>query len=314
MATAFTDGADWALRLDGVVKRYGEHTALDGVSLAVPRGQLFGLIGHNGAGKSTLFKLLLNLITPSAGRLWIAGREVQGRSSRDTRRRVGYLPENLVLYDNLDGLETLQFFARMKGAPLASCPGLLERVGLGGVGRKPVRGYSKGMRQRLGFAQALLGQPELLLLDEPTTGLDPAGTRDFFDQLQRLRDAGVTLVISSHVLAELQGRVDALAMLAGGRLAAQGTVQQLRERSALPLRLVVSAAAPRLDALPAALAGLAAGPGLQLQRQAPDRLQLQLPRAHKMAVLGLLTQAGVDDLQLHEPTLEDVYFDLRSAA
>ncbi len=312
MATAFTDDdGDAAVRLDGVVKRYGEHTALDGVTLAVPRGQLFGLIGHNGAGKSTLFKLLLNLITPTAGRLWIAGREVLGTASRDTRRRVGYLPENLVLYDNLDGLETLQFFARMKGAPPSQCAALLEHVGLGGVGRKPVRGYSKGMRQRLGFAQALLGQPELLLLDEPTSGLDPAGTRDFFDRLQQLRDAGVTLVISSHVLAELQGRVDALAMLAGGRLAAQGTVQQLRERSALPLRLVVSAPSARLDALPAALAGHG---GLQLQRQAPDRLLVNLPRAQKMAVLGLVTHAGVDDVQLHEPTLEDVYFDLRSAA
>lgn len=311
MVTDSTETAETALRLDAVVKRYGEHTALDGVSLAVPRGQLFGLIGHNGAGKSTLFKLLLNLITPTSGRLWIAGHEVRGTASRDTRRRVGYLPENLVLYDNLDGLETLQFFARMKGAPLASCAGLLERVGLGGVGRKPVRGYSKGMRQRLGFAQALLGAPGLLLLDEPTTGLDPAGTRDLFDQLQRLRDVGVTLVISSHVLAELQGRVDALAMLASGRLAAQGTVQQLRERSALPLRLVVTAAAAQLDALPAALSG---HDGLVLQRQAPDRLQLALPRTQKMAVLGLLTRLGVDDLQLHEPTLEDVYFDMRSAA
>lgn len=300
-----------ALRLQAVIKRYGEHAALDGVSLAVPRGQLFGLIGHNGAGKSTLFKLLLNLVTPTSGRLWIAGLEVRGTASRDTRRRVGYLPENLVLYDNLDGLETLQFFARLKGAPRSQCAELLERVGLGGVGKRPVRGYSKGMRQRLGFAQALLGQPELLLLDEPTTGLDPAGTRDFFAQLQQLRDAGVTLVISSHVLAELQGRVDALAMLANGRLAAQGTVQALRERSGLPLRLDISASPAKLDALPRQLA---AHQGLRLERAAPDRLRLELPRHGKMAVLRTLALAGVADLQLHEPTLEDVYFDLRAAA
>jgi Cu-processing system ATP-binding protein len=300
-----------ALRLEQVVKRYGELAALDGVSLAVPRGQLFGLIGHNGAGKSTLFKLLLNLITPTAGRLWIAGQEVRGTATRDTRRRVGYLPENLVLYDNLSGMETLQFFARLKGAPLAQCAELLERVGLGGVGKRPVRGYSKGMRQRLGFAQTLLGEPEILLLDEPTTGLDPAGTRDFFRQLEALRDAGVTLVISSHVLAELQGRVDALAMLAGGRLAAHGTVQQLRERSALPLRLVVSGTPAQLDALPAALSG---HDGLRVRREADDRLQLELPRMHKMGVLTVVTRAGVADVQLHEPTLEDVYFDLRSAA
>ncbi|MEK8028207.1 ABC transporter ATP-binding protein [Pseudaquabacterium rugosum] len=305
---------DPALRLASVVKRYGGHAALDAVSLGVPRGQLFGLIGHNGAGKSTLFKLLLNLITPDSGQLWIAGREVRGTAGPDTRRRVGYLPENLVLYDNLDGLETLQFFARLKGAPLSQCAPLLEQVGLGGVGRKPVRGYSKGMRQRLGFAQALLGTPELLLLDEPTTGLDPAGTRDFYAQLDRLRAAGVTLVISSHVLAELQGRVDGLAMLAGGRLVAQGSVQALRERSDLPLRLVLQASAMQLDALPAALAPMAAPGDLRWQRLDATRLQLQLPRGHKMAVLGRLAQAPLDDLQLHEPTLEDVYFDLRSAA
>jgi len=298
-----------AIRLAAVVKRYGEQAALDGVSLAVPRGQLFGLIGHNGAGKSTLLKLLLNLIAPTSGRLWIAGREVRGTAHRDTRRRVGYLPENLVLYDNLSGIETLQFFARLKGAPLSQCPELLARVGLGDVGKRPLRGYSKGMRQRLGFAQALLGQPELLLLDEPTTGLDPSGTRDFFTQLKQLRDSGVTLLISSHVLAELQGRVDALAMLAGGRLAAQGTVQELRERSALPLRLVVSGTPEQLDALPR---DLASHPGLRLHRDTPERLQLELPRPQKMAVLAVLTRIGLADLQLQEPTLEDVYFDLRS--
>jgi Cu-processing system ATP-binding protein len=127
-----------ALRLEGLGKRYGAFAALEGVSLAIPRGQLFGLIGHNGAGKSTLFKLLLNLIVPTSGRIWLAGVEVRGTASRDTRRSVGYLPENLVLYDNLSGLETLRFFARLKGAPLAQCGELLERVGLAAAGAKPV--------------------------------------------------------------------------------------------------------------------------------------------------------------------------------
>ena len=310
MATAFTDDdGDAAVRLDGVVKRYGEHTALDGVTLAVPRGQLFGLIGHNGAGKSTLFKLLLNLITPTAGRLWIAGREVLGTASRDTRRRVGYLPENLVLYDNLDGLETLQFFARMKGAPPSQCAALLEHVGLGGVGRKPVRGYSKGMRQRLGFAQALLGEPQVLLLDEPTNGLDPQAIRDFYATLRELQAGGVTIVITSHILAELQERVDRLAILASGKLQALGSVQALREQAHMPLTIHLTlAAADR----PAALGLLSAVPGVTAA-ETPEGLHVDCPRGSKMAVIGALAPLGaaLQDLQIQEPSLEDVYFDLR---
>ena len=220
-----------ALHLEGVTKPYGSRRtpllALDNVSLRVPRGQLFGLIGHNGAGKSTLFKLVLGLITPSQGRIQVNGCTVNGPDFRTTRRALGYLPENLVLYDNLTGLETLRFFARLKGAPQTQCAALLDRVGLTRAGGRAVREYSKGMRQRLGFAQALLGDPQLLLLDEPTTGLDPSAIRDFYDQLDLLRSQGVTLVISSHILAELQQRVDALAMLSNGRVCAQGSVQAL---------------------------------------------------------------------------------------
>ena len=307
-----TSNSAEALRLQGVAKHYGRGStllkALDGVDLTVPRGQLFGLIGHNGAGKSTLFKLVLGLIAPSQGQLWVDGCEVGGRNFREARRRLGYLPENLVLYDNLDGLETLRFFARLKGAPLAQCATLLEDVGLSHAGRRPVREYSKGMRQRLGFAQALLGDPQLLLLDEPTTGLDPAAIRDFYAQLDRLRARGVTLVISSHILAELEQRVDALAMLSNGRLCAQGTVGALRERSTRPLHLRLEGEAAVLDALPARLAGL---PGVTWQRDGAQQASLDCPRALKMPLLQQLAAQPLTDLRLQEPTLEDLYFELR---
>ncbi len=304
-----------ALRLQGVTKHYGRGgallKALDGVDLSVPRGQLLGLIGHNGAGKSTLFKLVLGLIAPTQGRLWVDGCEVGGRQFREARRRLGYLPENLVLYDNLDGLETLRFFARLKGAPLSQCATLLEQAGLAHAGRRPVREYSKGMRQRLGFAQALLGDPQLLLLDEPTTGLDPAAIRDFYAQLDRLRARGVTLVISSHILAELEQRVDALAMLSGGRLRAQGSVAALRERSTRPLQLRLQADAALLDALPQQLAAL---PGLGWQRDDAQRARIDCPRALKMPLLQRLAAQPLIDLGIEEPTLEDLYFELREAA
>ena len=306
-----------ALRLQGVTKQYGTRraplVALEQVDLTVPRGQLFGLIGHNGAGKSTLFKLVLGLITASAGQIQVNGCDVAGRDFRAVRRTLGYLPENLVLYDNLSGLETLHFFARLKGAPLSQCATLLEQVGLARAALRPVREYSKGMRQRLGFAQALLGAPQLLLLDEPTTGLDPSAIRDFYEQLQALRARGVTLVISTHVLAELEHRVDALAILSNGRIRAHGTVHDLRERSRMPLTLRMEGSEAQLQTLVDDLLERWPGPPLEMNRPGAGMLLVRCPREHKMALLEQVTRAGLTDLQIQEPSLEDVYFGMSEA-
>jgi len=300
-----SDGAA-AIALRGVRKHYGALHAVDGVDLDIAQGEIFGLIGHNGAGKSTLFKMMLGLVTPTAGSIQVGATPVGGRHFRAVRRQLGYLPENVVLYDNLDGLETLRFFARLKGAPLHECPAMLERVGLAHAGKRPVREYSKGMRQRLGFAQALLGKPRVLFLDEPTNGLDPQAIRDFYAQLQELRAGGVTVIITSHILAELQERVDRLAILAAGRVQAVGSVQALRERTALPLVAEIdvdeadrSAAAQALDA---AL-------GVQAET-CPAGLRLSLPRERKMALLAALAPLGarVQDVRLQEPSLEDMFF------
>ena len=295
-----------AISLRGVSKHYGALHAVDGVDLDIPKGEIFGLIGHNGAGKSTLFKMMLGLVKPTQGTLLIAGAQVGGRGFRAARRQLGYLPENVVLYDNLDGLETLRFFARLKSAPLAQCADILERVGLAHAGKRPVREYSKGMRQRLGFAQALLGSPRVLFLDEPTNGLDPQAIRDFYATLRTLQTNGVTVVITSHILAELQERVDRLAIMANGRIQALGSVQALREQTHMPLifDLVLDAG----DFAPIAQALLAATG--EAAEAVPGGLRLACPRARKMAVLAALTPFGgrVHDLALREPSLEDVFF------
>ena len=309
MRSPVTHVAD-AVALRGVVRHFGAVRAVDGIDLAVERGELFGLIGHNGAGKSTLIRLMLGLIEPDAGSIHVDGQPVGGRGFREVRRRIGWLPENVVLYDNLSGHETLAYFARLKGADRAEIDPLLDRVGLMPAARRPVREYSKGMRQRLGFAQALLGRPAVLLLDEPTTGLDPAAIRDFYATLGDLRARGTTVIVTSHILAELQERVDRIALLAGGRVQATGRVQQLRERMALPLALAVRASTPEsLPLLRTALGALPlAGPAWQ-----GTELRARLPRDAKLALLrllGALPAGAVADVQLHEPTLEDVYFAL----
>lgn len=293
-----------------VSKTFGALRAVDGVDLNVLPGEIFGLIGHNGAGKSTLFKMMLGLIAVDAGDIHIAGVPVRGRGFRAARRQVGYLPENVVLYDNLSGLETLQFFARLKRVPAAQCAPALQRVGLGGVGDKPVRAYSKGMRQRLGFAQALLGSPRVLFLDEPTSGLDPAAIRDFYATLQALRAQGVTITITSHILAELQERVDRLAIMANGRIQAMGTVAQLREQARMPLTMLLKLRAGDLDSVSRRFESL---DGVRASTS-PDGqgLVLSVARAQKMAAVRTLAALGdeVEDIGIREPSLEDVFFGL----
>ena len=290
----------------GVRKHYGNIHAVDGVDLDIRAGELFGLIGHNGAGKSTLFRMMLGLIPPTSGDIRIGGARVGGRDFRAVRRSVGYLPENVVLYDNLTGLETLWFFARLKGVAPAEAGPALERVGLGYAAKRRVREYSKGMRQRLGFAQALLGRPRILFLDEPTTGLDPEAIRGFYATLRQLRSEGVTTVITSHILAEIQERVDRIAIMAAGKVQAHGTVQDLRERVDLPLWFSVRVAKADFETVRAALSHLR----VDAIEAHDDHVKVRCRREAKMAVIEALARLDgrVLDLTVREPSLEDVFF------
>lgn len=311
MADTFQQRDDGAaapavIAVRGVHKHFGRTRAVDGVDLEIRAGELFGLIGHNGAGKSTLFKMMLGLIEPSAGEIRINDVPVSGADFRQVRRQVGYLPESVVLYDNLTAVETLQFFARLKGVARPDIGGILERVGLAHAARRRVREYSKGMRQRLGFAQALLGSPRLLFLDEPTSGLDPEAIRGFYATLRQLRDEGVTVVTTSHILAEIQERVDRLAIMAAGQVQACGTVQALRERMDLPLRLRVHGAPEAMPVIRGALDALALG---RVDTHV-DHVSVECRRDLKMPVIAALSALGaqVRDLTVIEPSLEDVFF------
>jgi Cu-processing system ATP-binding protein len=285
-----------------LAKRYGDLAALDGISAVVPRGQVIGLLGHNGAGKSTLIKLILGLIAPSGGRL-----EVLGQSpwrAHALRRRIGYLPESATFYGNLTGRELLDYLARLKQAPRAQIATLLDRVGLAHAADRRIGTYSKGMRQRLGLAQALLGSPDLVLLDEPTTGLDPQATRELYRIVGELRADGRCVLVSSHLLAELEPHIDGALILRQGKLLAAGSLHALGEQAALPAQVLLRT---REQAMPELLARLETG-GLSAQPRPDGRLELQVPRASKLRMLReLLADPAIVDLDVREPTLAQLY-------
>lgn len=301
-------GTELVISLRNVSKTFGAVHAVTDIDLDIRRGEMLGLIGHNGAGKSTLFKMMLGLLPVSAGEIRVCGVDIASDAFRNVRRDIGYLPENVVLYDNLTGLETLKFFGRLKGVPASACGPVLERVGLSHAADRRVHGYSKGMRQRLGFAQALLGSPRLLFLDEPTSGLDPEAIRDFYLTLAALRSEGVTMVLTSHILAEIQERVDRLAILAAGRLQALGSLQSLREQVHLPLRIRVRT----LGDMAADIAERVNVAGVTIVRPGPSQIEFRCAREDKMRVLTQLIQHSdsIGDLQVLEPSLEDVFFGL----
>lgn len=293
------------IEVTNVTKSYGEVRAIDGISLSVAQGEMFGLIGHNGAGKSTLFKLMLGLTPPTSGEIRVRGALINGRDFREVRRRIGYLPESFVTYDNLSGLEVLHLFADLKKVPRSACAEVLVRVGLRDAAERRVRGYSKGMRQRLGFAQVLLGKPDLIFLDEPTNGLDPEGIHDFYKVLREVQAQGATIVITSHILAEIQSRVDRLVILNSGRIAAQGTLTELRAQMVLP-SIIEATLRPGHDVtIESALASV---PGLDIGIDGTS-LRIACAPAQKVAVLGILSAMGeaVQDIAMHEPSLEDLF-------
>jgi ABC-2 type transport system ATP-binding protein len=280
------------------------YRALDGLTLDVEQGEIFGFLGPNGAGKTTTLKLLMQLIFPSSGHAAILGRPVGDLA---TRHRIGYLPENPYFYDYLTAEELLNYFGQLFGYSAADrrarVSSLLDRVGIGRERRLQLRKFSKGMIQRVGIAQALLNDPEVIFLDEPMSGLDPLGRRDVRALILELRDQGRTVFFSSHILSDAEALCRRVAVVAGGRLAAVGKLSDILAFQVRGWELVVSGvSAEVLDRVkPAVERVLEISPGrytLILPKDAsPDRLLSQL-------AAGGATLVSLNPL--HE-TLEDFF-------
>jgi ABC-2 type transport system ATP-binding protein len=223
------------IQTEALTRRYGRQTAVDALSLEIHEREIFGFLGPNGAGKTTTILMLLGLTEPTAGHARVLGVD-PAHDPLQIKRQVGYLPENVGFYDDLTGRENLRFMARLNGLPTGQTgpkiEGALSTVGLNGEGDKLVGAYSRGMRQRLGIAELLIKDPRLLILDEPTLGLDPDGTNKMLDLIVSLsRDRGITVMLSSHQLEQVQRICTRVGIMIKGKLVALGTIDELAKRT-----------------------------------------------------------------------------------
>jgi len=293
-----------SITLSHVSKFYGRHVAVNDVSLSLPEGKLMALVGHNGAGKSTLIKLMLSLTRPSSGEISIFGKDPLAEKALEIRSAMGFLPENIIFEGALSGREVMTFFARLKGEPVAKSLELFDLVGLSDVMDRKIKTYSKGMRQRLGLAQAFIGEPKILLLDEPTSGLDPAAQTQFYDIVKMLKKSGASIIISSHALTELEAQADLIAMMNSGHMMACAPIGELRKIADLTSTL-------RLNVVEGRASGIAEDLkecGMPIQVNG-SYVEIAISPDEKMAVLKRVSGLGssVLDVDVYSPSLDRLY-------
>jgi ABC-2 type transport system ATP-binding protein len=294
-----------AIDLDGVTKRFGDVTAVSDLDLTVSEGEVFGFLGPNGAGKSTTINMLLDFVRPTGGEARVLGLDVR-EESKAIRERTGVLPEGYDVYERLTGREHVEFVIESKDAD-DDAEALLERVGVADASDRRAGGYSKGMKQRLVLAMALVGDPELLILDEPTTGLDPNGARKMRELIREENDRGATVFFSSHILGQVEAVCDTVGILRSGELVAEDSVEGLREATQGDLKLIVTVAdTAGLDDALGAVRDLPAVSGVTVEA---DRVTVTCEGGEKMTVLNAFEEAGLDveDFDTEEISLENLF-------
>lgn len=289
-----------AISIRGLSKRYGKLTAVRNLDLEVAPGEIFGFLGLNGAGKTTTIRILLDLLRPSAGQAWIFGHNCQNQGL-EARALTGYLPGEMGLYSDMTGSEVLDLLAGLSGhtTDLTRRRELQERFELpDSVTRRKLREYSTGMKRKLGLIQAFQADPRVLILDEPTEGLDPLMQESFYALLAESRSRGRTVFMSSHVLSEVERVCDRVAVLSKGELVWLSTVQESRRLAARRVRVYFSQDVAQASGLP---------PGHQMLEITPRVWNLRVEGALG-PLLQVLASLPVKDIEVEEPKLEDVLF------
>ena len=294
------------LDLQAIEVAFGDNRALKGVDVQCRAGQATMLIGPNGAGKSTLIKVLLGLVRADSGSLVFDGKP--GRIDHAFKSNLGYLPEAAAFAENLTGRQVLRFFASARGCGKGDVNRVLERIGLTHAAGRTVRGYSRGMRQRLGLGAAILGDPHILIMDEPTGGLDQEGLSVLWDVMQEWRDKGRIVLISSHDLTLLENRVDTLYLLQAGRCKAHGSPGELRDRAGLPVTVafLLGDSKPHVHLFLNAVRDCET---VQDYRHEASSLTVEIPPDSLLHLMNLkaLNEQAVRRIRVNEPGMDDVY-------
>jgi ABC-2 type transport system ATP-binding protein len=305
---AVSASSDAVIVAEGLTKRYGSASAVDDIGFAIRKGEVFGLLGPNGAGKTTTILMLLGLTEISSGRVGVLGFD-PARQPLKVKRRVGYLPDSVGFYDHLTAEENLAYTAKLMGLSLAErtqrIEHALERVRLSDVGHKRVATFSRGMRQRLGLAEIIVKRAEIAILDEPTSGLDPQATLEFLDLIRELKAEGTTVLLSSHLLDQVQRICDRVALFQSGRIVLMGSVAELSVQVlGAGFVVEVEAEGTGIARRLATIAGVT-----NVETLAEDRFRMTAERDVRpdaaravVAVNGSLRRLSVD-----EPSLEAIY-------
>jgi ABC-2 type transport system ATP-binding protein len=294
------------IEVRGLTKRFGGVLAVNQLSFEVDRGTVVGFLGPNGAGKTTTLRVLLGLVRPTSGTATISGKAYAELT--DPLRHVGAVLEASSFYPSRSARNHLRVQAMAAGIDPARIEAVLDLVGLREVATRQVGGFSLGMRQRLGIAAAMLGDPEVLILDEPANGLDPEGVRWLRELVRGLAEEGRTVLVSSHILAEVAQTVDSVVIIDHGRLVAQSSLQELTAGAGV--HRVIRVRTPRAQELAAALAQSGDGDGVQVTRVAPDRLEITGATSERVAMLAAELRIPILEHTTEAANLEQVFFQL----
>ena len=293
-----------AIEVHGLTKSFNGLKAVNNASFTVKKGEVFGFLGPNGAGKTTTIKSIIGLIQPNTGQIKINGINTK-EDSKSAKRYVGYLPEKVAFYDNLTALQNMYFYADMKQVSRIECEPLLVEIGLEDAINKKVGKFSKGMQQRLGMARALLGSPPILILDEPSGGLDPRGVALIRKKIKEMKEKGSSVFVSSHILAEVQEVCDRVGIISNGIIVAEDTVSRLRDRLKLKPKLVLELEKMN-DKVVQAVEQI---DGVEHVEVIGVMLHVACDPKSKSKIILVVEKAGgnIVNIQTMEPSLEEVF-------